>query len=119
MPTWPTSLPQHVLEQGYNEQVPDQTIETQMDAGPAKVRRRFTTAPRRFGVVVVMDPDQVALFETFYLETLAGGSLPFDWVHPRTRVSTTFRFRKPVPSINPLGNGGTDVRVTFGLETVI
>lgn len=118
MPTWPTSLPQYVLEQGYNEQLPDQTVETQMDTGPVKVRRRFTVAPRRFGVVVVMDPDQIAVFEEFYGDTLAGGSLSFDWVHPRTRVSKTFRFRKPPPSINSLGNGGLDMRVTFALETL-
>lgn len=117
MPTWPIGLPQYVLEAGYSEQLEDQTIETQMEAGPAKIRRRFTTAFRQFRVSVQMTSDQATIFENFYLDTLAGGSLTFDWVHPRTRVSKTFRFRKPSPTIQAIG-GGAVVRVSMSLETL-
>lgn len=37
MPVWPVTLPQDVLIDGYDEKVPEMTLRTQMDAGPAKV----------------------------------------------------------------------------------
>ncbi|CAB4122388.1 hypothetical protein UFOVP32_16 [uncultured Caudovirales phage] len=114
--SWPTSLPQYVLENGYSESLEDQTIETQMDTGPAKIRRRFTTTIRKFVIAVQLDPTQMAVFEDFYLTTLAGGSLPFDWVHPRTRAAKTFRFRKPTPQVSMIG--GFYSRVSMNLETV-
>lgn len=116
--TWPASLPQYVLEQGYGENLEDQSMETQMDSGPAKIRRRFTTSTRRFQVVVQMTPEEADIFETFYLNTVSGGSVPFDWVHPRTRVAKTFRFRKPAPSIQVAG-GGAIVRITMHLEALL
>lgn len=115
---WPTTLPQFVLEGGYQEALEDQTAETQMDAGPAKIRRRFTTSTRRFQVVVQMTPEQGVIFEAFYLTTLAGGTTPFDWVHPRTRAAKTFRFRRPPPTIQVSG-GGAIVRYSMNLESVL
>lgn len=115
---WPTTLPQYVLEAGYQEGLEDQSVETQMDAGPAKIRRRFTTVTRRFSVMVQMTPEQGAIFETFYLTTLAGGTLPFDWVHPRTRAARTFRFRRPPPTVQVSG-GGAILRYSMNLETVL
>ena len=41
-PTWPASLPQYVQEGGYQETLQDQTVESNMETGPAKIRRRFT-----------------------------------------------------------------------------
>lgn len=117
MPSWPTLLPAFVIESGYQETLEDQTIETSMDTGPAKIRRRFTTAVRRFQVTVQMTPEEADIFETFYLDTLAGGSLPFDWVHPRTRVAKSFRFRKPAPVVT-VGASGQIVRVQMALESL-
>ncbi len=45
-PVWPPSLPQRPLAQGFSEQAPDTLIRTQMEAGPPKVRRRFTAGIR-------------------------------------------------------------------------
>jgi hypothetical protein len=114
---WPGSLPQYVLEAGYQETLEDQIIETQMDAGVAKIRRRFTGAYRRFTVTVQMDATQAATFEAFYLTTLKGGSLPFDWVHPRTQAAKTFRFRRPPPTVTPIGSVGA-IRYTLNLESL-
>lgn len=116
--TWPTTLPQYVLEAGYQETLEDQTVESQMDTGPAKVRRRFTTSVRRFQVTIQCTEAQAVDFEDFYTVTLAGGSLPFEWVHPRTQVARTFRFKKPPPQVSVQGGGNT-VRYSFALETVL
>lgn len=94
---WPASLPQYVLQQGFSEKEPDTMLETQMEAGPPKARRRFTTDYREFTVALQMSAAQRATFQTFFNTTVKGGSLPFDWVDPVTQGAATFRFRKPAP----------------------
>lgn len=115
-PTWPATLPQYVQEGGYQETLQDQTVESQVEAGPAKIRRRFTKSLRRFSVSMLMTAAQATAFETFWQTTVRGGSLPFDWVHPRTRAATTFRFRNPAPSFSSVG--GVNVMVQFTLEVI-
>lgn len=116
-PQWPVSLPQYVTESGFTEQIQDQTIESQMETGPAKIRRRFTKSLRRFQVSMQMTAAQVSTFENFWQTTCRGGSIPFDWLHPRTRVASTLRFRNPAPMITTIG-GGTAAVVQFNLEII-
>jgi hypothetical protein len=113
--TWPATLPEFVLEQGYSEKFQNQTIESAMDSGPMKSRRRFTKAIREFSITLQMTTAQKAIFETFWLTTLRGGSLPFDWVHPLTRVVMSFRFKNPAPQYGVVG--GIHTRVSFTLMT--
>jgi hypothetical protein len=105
---WPATLPSFVQEAGYDESLPDVMAETNMDSGPAKTRPRFTTANRRFAVTVRMDAAQAVIFEGFWDTTLKKGALSFDWVHPRTRATMTFRFRKPAPKPRPFGGDAVD-----------
>lgn len=116
MPVWPTNLPNYVLENGYNEQLPTNTVETEMETGPMKIRRRFTKVFRKFQVAMVMTADQADTFELFYLNTCASGAVAFDWVHPRTRLPLSFRFIKPAPAYQPYG--GNYVRVSFAIVEV-
>lgn len=113
MAVWPTTLPQFVLESGYQEQLPKNAVETEMESGPPKVRRRFTQVFRKFSVSMIMDQAQAAVFEAFYLTTCASGSIAFEWVHPRTRAAMTLRFTGSPPSYAPFG--GNYVRVSFAL----
>lgn len=115
-PVWPTSLPQYVLESGYNEKTQDQMIETQMEAGPVKVRRRYTKPIVVINCSMMMTAAQAVTFETFWQVTTAGGTIKFDWVHPRTRASKTMRFRNPAPSMKPIG--GDTVVVGFVIEVL-
>ena len=112
---YPTSLPEFVLEEGYSEKLNDQTIESQMESGSVKVRRRFTKQIRKFSIVLMLNESQLATFEDFWQNSLNGGSLPFDWLHPLTRQSLTLRFRNPAPSYTPAG--GAYMRVSMVLET--
>lgn len=112
-PVWPATLPTHVLAAGYGEAFADQAIETPMDGGAVKSRRRFT---RRFDAIdcaLILDEDQVEALEAFYYETLGGGVLPFDWVHPRTQQPMTFKFRQPAPKV---GDADGNFHVSFRLE---
>ena len=91
MPTWPVSLPELPLTGGFDETPPDTTLETQMDAGPPKARRRFSAGVRKIGVKMIMTTAEVATMDAFYVATLQGGALTFDYDHPRTGVSQTYR----------------------------
>lgn len=116
MPTWPVTLPEYVLEGGYGEQLPKNTVQSEMESGPMKVRRRFTQVYRQFQVAMIMTPEQAEIFEDFYLTTCASGGISFDWVHPRTRAPMSMRFINPPPQFSPYNSGY--VRVSFALLEV-
>lgn len=97
---WPADLPQHVREEGYAEHPQDTTIRSPMDAGPAKVRRRFTAPIDTFDIEMILTPAQAETLREFCRDTLAGGSLEFDWLHPRTQEAVTMRFLAP-PELSP------------------
>lgn len=105
MPTWPGTLPQYVQSNGYSESLPDQTIESEVDAGPPKTRRRFTKAFRPMQFTIHCTGAQVTAFETFYLTDCRGGSIDFDWKNPRTQAAATFRWRNPPPAYREIGGG--------------
>jgi hypothetical protein len=99
MPTWPSSLPDAPLQQGYQEQVPNTLVRTEMDKGPAKVRRRSTAGTRAFTVNLLLTEAQVVTLDSFIDQDLDGGALRFDWTHPRTGAAVQFR-------LVPIGNDG-------------
>lgn len=92
MPTYPASLPQQPLVDGYEEGFPNTLVRTQMDKGPDKVRRRFTAGTRTFTIQLLLDETQVQTLDDFIDIDLEGGALRFDWTHPRTGASVQFRF---------------------------
>lgn len=113
--SWPASLPQYVQENGYSEGEPDNLIESQMEAGPPKTRRRYTMQHPLFTMQVCTDVTGRSTFDTFFSTTLKHGSLPFDWVHPITRATVTFMFRKPTPKWSVKGAMHT---VAFAVERI-
>jgi hypothetical protein len=117
MAAWPGTLPSYVQESGYVEMPQATSIETSMDIGPAKTRGRFTRKITKFQCVLYMTQAQVATFETFWETTLNRGIDFFDWVHPRTRVAASIRFRNPRYQIGSIGAGGT-APVSFVIEIV-
>ena len=117
MAAWPGTLPSYVQEGGFNEIPQSTSIESEMETGPAKARRRFTRATRKFQCQMHMTSAQVTTFETFWETTLFGGVDVFTWVHPRTRSAANVRFRNPRYNIGTIGGGGTCV-VSFILEVV-
>lgn len=67
-------------------------IRSDMDVGPAKVRRRYTATIKQYGLRMVLTKAQIATLETFIDSTLGGGALTFDWVDHRTGAAATYRF---------------------------
>lgn len=101
MPTWPAELPQSPQVAGYSESPQSQVLRTQMDAGPAKTRRRFTAATRTIPVRYQLTAEQVAVFEAWFENVIAGGALPFDWPY-RAGVVTALVAGEPPYRLTPV-----------------
>lgn len=96
VPAWSTSLPQTLLIAGYNQSLSDVTIKSDMDAGPAKVRRRFTAGVEPVSGTMYMTSAQLSALDTFYNDTLLGGSLRFSWTKPPAHTTACeMRFTEP------------------------
>jgi len=113
MPTWPATLPQKFSANGYDESPPDNLIRSKTDSGPAKIRRRTTANIRPYKTTLRMTGTQVSTLETFYITTLVGGSLAFDWNEPRSQAVKSFRF---VSSPKYSARGGDFWNVSLDLE---
>ncbi len=104
MASWPNSLPAYPLIDGFHETVPKTVIRTEMEQGPAKVRLRTTAAVRVMSVHYLMNKSQIETLETFYLATLQGGAIAFDFTHPRNDGLVSCRFIKPPEYSTSNGN---------------
>jgi hypothetical protein len=51
---------------GYSIQPDEAIIRTDMEAGPARQRRRYTQTPSKIAVKWIMSPEQFCLFEAWY-----------------------------------------------------
>jgi hypothetical protein len=107
MASWPINLPQY-LPLNAPFQFGDGRVRTQMDAGPPKVRRRYTALLQQYNIDDerwVFDEDQVATLQYFVETTLEGGTLEFTWDEPWLLAGTkTFRLVS-FPRITPIVSG--------------
>jgi len=79
---WPAGLPQHPLIRRARLNPEVWKLRTQMDAGPAKVRRRRTISIDRWSMSMVLTSAQLTTFRTFFHDTIEQGTAAFDWVDP-------------------------------------
>lgn len=114
MPTFPDTLPSP-LANSLQEQLPNNIVRTQMDVGPAKVRRRTTANVRSLRMTYVLNKDQAADLEAFFFNDTAGGALSFDYTHPRTGDTVSARFTEP-PQISSLN--GIYFQISISLEVL-
>ncbi len=77
MITWPDKLPFPTVE-GYSIQPGDAIVRTNMEAGSARQRRRFTQVPSRIQVRWLMSQTQFAIFEAWYRWEAREGGAWFD-----------------------------------------
>jgi len=116
IPAWDNSLPQYLVAKGYGQSPPAVTIKSEMDAGPAKVRRRFTAGVSPVSGTMIMTAAQLATFDTFFNTTLLGGSLRFSWTKPPVHsAACEMRFTE-VPNWTSLG--GDNYEVSLSLEVL-
>jgi len=116
MATWPTSLPQELNEEGFSTELIDNTIRTQMDYGPAKVRKRCTSNVMKVEGSVSLNSTQLTTFMSFFNSNCAYGATAFDWTHPLTGNNCSMRFVSP-PKIRPIGGNITEVQMSLEILT--
>jgi hypothetical protein len=75
--SWPSTLPLPTIE-GYGVHPGEAILRTDMEAGPARQRRRFTQVPSRISVRWILRRDQFALFEAWYRWHAKEGGAWFD-----------------------------------------
>lgn len=63
--TWPSMLPLPTVD-GYGIRPGEAILRTEMEAGPARQRRRYTQVPSRITVRWVLRREKFALFEAWY-----------------------------------------------------
>lgn len=113
MASWPTSLPQLALLDGYQEQAVDNVIRSSVDQGPEITRPKYPATPVDFTFSLVLTSVQCTALDAFYDATLNFGTAAFDWLHPRTGVAASLTFRAP-PGYQ--GVGGGYFRTTLALR---
>lgn len=111
MTTWPSTLPSPAINT-FSEAPPNNIIRSSMDKGYDKVRRRTTASIRPISFTLKLTDDQVTIIDDFYNDETVGGSLSFDYIHPRTGATVEARFAEP-PSYQSNENVIYDVSVSL------
>ena len=114
MATFPVTLPAPIVGE-YSETPPDTLIRTKMDAGIAKVRRRFSAGSRMIKYSMVLTPAQLDALDTFVVTTTNGGADEFDYTHPRTGAAVKARFMS-MPSYQDID--GRNHRASVEIEII-
>ncbi|NEX47597.1 hypothetical protein [Pseudotabrizicola algicola] len=81
--TWPADLPRPERP-SWQLTSQDARRKTQSDAGPARYRRRFSSAAKLVTLSVILTRDQKAIFDRFFHEDCAEGARLFYMPDPTT-----------------------------------
>ncbi len=100
--TWPSSLQQTLNAARFTYNFGETVLRSDLDVGPAKVRRRFTRPVDKVSAQIYLDYSDWSTFYTFFNTTLAGGSKTFNFTHPITNTLAEFRMTGP-PRVTPVG----------------
>ena len=109
---WPSTLQQYLDGDSFTYSIGNTLTTTEMDIGTPKVRRRFTKSVDNYAVTIRADSTQLNTFLNFYNSTLAGGSLPFEFLDPITGALRNFRIQ-PTPNTRHIGAGNWRVAMTW------
>lgn len=109
---WPAALQDYVNEESFSHAIGNTTVRTEMDIGPAKVRRRMTRSVDIFDVTITIDVDDYDTVYEFYDTTLNGGVEQFTFAHPFTGVDTNFRMTQE-PTFAPMGGREFTVKMRW------
>ena len=115
MAVWPATLQQKLNTESFSEKFGETLLRSDMDIGPAKVRRRFTKGVDEISCSINLDFDEYDDFSVFFKTTVNGGATPFTFIHPISGLTVSVRFKEP-PTISPLG--GRKFRVSMLWEVL-
>lgn len=102
---WPAFLQDLINAAGFSSEIGETVLRTEMDIGPAKLRRRFTHSIDNYNTEITVYTTDMPAFFTFFNTTLNGGVTPFYFDDPLTGIEEIFRF-VGTPKISPNGSAG-------------
>lgn len=79
---WPDALPQRFDKDGYSDSFADNRQNTQTDLGPALIRSRISSMPRKIAGVMKMNKTQLDRLRQFWKVDTLDGKLPFLFPDP-------------------------------------
>ena len=88
---WPTGIPDTFESSGFAYDSDSGVIRSDMDSGPAKVRRRFTSTPKNMKGTIIMTRAQFQLWEIWFEDVIYHGSLSFTMTDPVNTGTMTVR----------------------------
>lgn len=115
--TWPAQLQDLLNTEGFSYDIGTTTIRTEMDIGPAKVRRRMTKSVDNISAVIFVNESQYSDLYYFFDTTLNGGVGTFNFLHPITQATIEARFIE-APSYTPVGSGGIMFKASMKWEVM-
>lgn len=110
--TWPLTLPQSFLIDGFVDQGPDNILRSQMETGPHKTRRRYTAAITAIAGDMIMTVAEYAIFKDFFRSSIQDGALAFNMPDDVDGGTMEVKFRNKFKAIFL----GTRWRVTLELD---
>lgn len=112
---WPDTLPLEPEADGYEEEIVDNVIRSENDAGPSKQRPGSTGLQERLKVSYALTDAQKIAFKDF-LKSIGGGASPFHYVHP---TEGTLIVVKIVSQVQPMKRiSANNWLVSYSLEIV-
>lgn len=93
--TWPADLPQTPLADGFTFEEATSVIRSEVDVGPAKVRRRSTATVGTFSMTLKLTAAQRGTLRDFFRHDLEEGARSFTWTHPLDAGECECRFTGP------------------------
>ena len=111
---YPIELPEAPQRNGFNQAQQSNTIRSSVDVGEAKVRRRYTLPIKNEKWVMLLNPTQLPIFESWFNTDLQSGVLRFSFADPLTDVTKDYRI-KDMPAYAPYGTCGS-YTVSFNVE---
>lgn len=102
MAVWPTELPQAQKMASQHRRNPN-ILRATTGAATSKTRRQFNDAAFQYSSRLVFTEAELAVFWTFFEDTIQGGALPFDWIDPRTGVTKAQIILEPPSFIEVAG----------------
>lgn len=92
---WPSALPCRFTAYSQDYEAADNLIRSDMSIGPAKVRRRSTSAVAKLSGDMVMTSAQRDEFFAFVQDDIVSGALPFTFKNPHGTNDILVRYVPP------------------------
>ena len=109
---WPTELQDYLNEENFQLTEGETNVETAMDVGPKKRRRRITNGVDQMTCSILVKKAEYNIFKNFYRVTLGGGIKEFEFNNPITETLETWRFTA-TPRYSSVGGGNFRINMSW------